>query len=58
MRLQWEQRSRSAVMAGVMPGQKMVDSALAVIDVTPWWAECNVVNIASLREGGITMRSL
>ena len=30
----------------------MGDSALAVIDVTPWWAECSVVNIASLREGG------
>lgn len=58
MRLQWEQGSHSALMAGVMPGQKTVDFALAVIDVTPWWAECILVNIVSQREGGIMMRTL
>ena len=44
-------------MAGVIPGQKTVDFALDVIDVTPWWAECSLVNIVSQREGGIMMRT-
>ena len=51
MRLQWEQCSHSALMVGVMPGRKTVDSALAVIDVTPWWVECSAFNITSRREG-------
>ena len=39
MRLQWLQVARRAVMAGVMPGQNTVDSARAVMEVTPWCAE-------------------
>ena len=56
--LQWLHDSRNARMAGVMPGQKTVDSALEVMDVTPWWAEWSVDNTCCRSEGGITMRSL
>ena len=42
--LQWLHNSRNSRMAGVMPGQKTVDSALEVMDVTPWWAEWSVDN--------------
>ena len=33
------------VMAGVMPGQNMIDLARAVIEVTPWCAECSAVKV-------------
>ena len=41
MRLQEGQRSRIAMIAGVMPGQKNEDSAREHICETPWCAECN-----------------
>ena len=31
-----------SLMLLVMPGQKTDSSALSVIPVTPWWAECSV----------------
>ena len=58
MRLQWLHVSRKAVMAGVMPGQKTVFSARAVMEVTPWCAECKTVRTCCRREGGMTMRFL
>ena len=42
----------------VIPGQNTVDSALAIIDVTPWWAECSTSSMFWRRVGGITIRSL
>ena len=58
MVLQWLQFARRAVMAGVMPGQKTDDSARAVIEVTPWWAEWRISSICCRSESGMTMRSL
>ena len=58
IRLQWLQFSRTAFMAGVMPGQKMDASARAIMEVTPWCAECNVARMFSRSSGGITTRSL
>ena len=58
IRLQWLQWSLTAFMAEVMPGQKMNASARAIIAVTPWCAECNVVRTFSRRDGGMTIRSL
>ena len=58
MRLQWLQVSHRARMALVMPGQNTVLSARAVMEVTPWCAECKTVKICCLRDGGMTMRFL
>ena len=41
-----------------IPGQKMEDSALAVIADVPWWAACSADKHLDLREGRTTMRSL
>ena len=45
-------------MAGVMPGQKTDDSARAVTEVTPWWAEWRTASICCHSEGGMMMWSL
>ena len=45
-------------MARVMPGQNTVLSAPAIMEVTPWCAECNTVKICCLSEGGMTMQFL
>ena len=34
-----------------IPGQKMEDSALAVITDVPWWAACSADKHLDLREG-------
>ena len=39
IRFQWLQLFLRDVIAGVMPGQNMDASALAIIDDTPWWAD-------------------
>ena len=57
MRLQGEHRDRISVMAGVILGQKMEDSAREHICVTPWCAECKACSTWSRREGGMTTRS-
>ena len=45
-------------MAGLMPGQKTDDSAQAVTEVTPWWAEWIIASKCCCSEGGMMMRSL
>ena len=45
-------------MSCVMPGQRMEDSALAIIVDVPWWAACSAAKQSGLRDGGITMQSL
>ena len=39
-------------MSGVIPGQNTDDSALAVMVVTSWCAECRAESTLSLNEGG------
>jgi hypothetical protein len=46
------------VIAGVIPGQKTDDSALEIMEVTPWWAACKADKISSQRLGGIMILSL
>ena len=58
MRLQWPQLALRDVMAGVMPGQNTVDSARAVMEVTPWCAKCSTVRMCCRSEGGMTIRCL
>ena len=58
MRLQWWQLARRAVMAGVIPGQNTVDSAHALMEVTPWWAQCSTLRMCGRRVGGMTILSL
>jgi hypothetical protein len=48
----------SAVIAGVIPGQKTDDSALEIMEVTPWWAACKADKTSSRRLGGIIILSL
>ena len=55
-RLQSWHRSLRFVMAGVIPGQKTVESAIESIDVTPWWAACRMWRISSRRAGGMIIR--
>ena len=58
MRLQVEQVALNWWMSRVMPGQKIADSALAVIADVPWSAAWSDVRHACRRDGGMTMRSL
>ena len=58
MRLQWLQFACRAVIAGVMPAQKRVASVRAIMEVTPWCAECRMVRMCGRSEGGMTMQSL
>ena len=46
------------LMAGVMPGQNTVLLAHAIIEVMPWCAECKIVWICCLRDGGMIMQFL
>jgi hypothetical protein len=46
------------VIAGVIPGQKTDDSALEIMEVTPWWAACKADKTSSRRLGGIIILSL
>ena len=41
-------------MAAVMPSQKTVASARAVIDVTPWWAQWRTFRICCRSDRGMT----
>ena len=45
-------------MSDVMPGQNTDVSALDIIDVTSWCAECRAVSMSLRKEGGTMMRSL
>ena len=45
-------------MAGVIPGQKTDDSALASMELTPLWAEYNADRMVSQRQGGMTILPL
>ena len=45
-------------MSDVMPGQNTDVSALDIIDVTPWCAECRAVSMSLRKEGGTMMQSL
>ena len=56
--LQSLHRALVAWISEEIPGQKMEDSALAVIADVPWWASCSTDKHLDLREGGTTMRSL
>ena len=58
MQLLWLHVARVALIAGVIPGQKIEDSVLEIMEVTPWCAECKDASTSSRREGGIIMRSL
>jgi hypothetical protein len=41
------------VIAGVIPGQKTDDSALEIMEVTPWWAACKADKTINFIESGI-----
>ena len=58
MRLHWLQLAVWDLMAVVMPGQNTVVSARAVMDVTPWCAECSASRMCCRSDGGMTVRSL
>ena len=58
MRLQWLHLFLRLMMSDVMPGQNTDVSALDIIDVTPWCAECRAVSMSLRKEGGTMMRSL
>ena len=58
MRLHMEQVALNWWMSRVMPGQKIDDSALAIIADVPWCAAWSDVRHACRREGWMTMRSL
>ena len=46
------------VMADVIPGQNIDDSAHAIMEETPLWAACRLESTSGGSAGGITMRSL
>lgn len=57
MPLQTEHFSRVVVMSLVIPGQKIEDSALAVIRLVPWCAACRASGQVCRRHGGMMILS-